>query len=166
LKAKPAPALLPKFPAVDIGNLVDTGTMGQVVYVDKDFDLAVTGTSAYVDPHGLILENFGTGNSGNFVSYSNPTVDDLIVQGQTETDTEARAGIYRQIQEILLQDLPWVNFFVANPEWKRNIRTFFLLAVFAMGLVGAATAMVKILFIQSVPALLALILVRLAYRKA
>ena len=34
-----------------------------------------------------------------------------------------------------------------------------------LGIVGAATAMVKILFIQSVPALLALILVRLAYRK-
>ena len=95
-------------------NLVDTGTMGQMVYVDKDFDLAVTGTSAYVDPHGLILENFGTGNSGNFVSYSNPQVDELILAGQTETETEARAEIYRQIQEILLQDLPWVNFFVAN----------------------------------------------------
>lgn len=95
-------------------NLVDTGTMGQLVYVDHDFDLAVTGTSAYVDPHGLILENFGTGNSGNFVEYSNPQVDELILQGQTETETEARAEVYRQIQEILLQELPWVNFFVAN----------------------------------------------------
>jgi peptide/nickel transport system substrate-binding protein len=95
-------------------NAVETGTMSQQVYVDKDFDMAVTGDSAYVDPNNLLLGNFRTGESGNFVSYSNPEVDDLITQGIAETDQSTRAEIYQQIQEILLADLPWVNLFVAN----------------------------------------------------
>jgi peptide/nickel transport system substrate-binding protein len=106
--------------------LLDAGTMIQTVYSDKDFDLAVTGTSGYVDPHGLMVENFLTGGSGNFVTYSNADVDGLIDQGKIETDVEARAEIYRQIQTILLQDLPWVNFFVANQfeALKKNIFGF------------------------------------------
>jgi peptide/nickel transport system substrate-binding protein len=103
--------------------LLDAGTMIQTVYADKDFDLAVTGTSGYTDPHGLVIENFATGSSGNFVTYSNPQVDDLIEQAKVQVDVEARADLYRQIQEILLQDLPWVNFFVANQfeTMKKNV---------------------------------------------
>jgi peptide/nickel transport system substrate-binding protein len=94
--------------------LLDAGTMIQTVYIDKDYDLAVTGTSGYIDPHNLVLENFGTDSGGNFVGYTNPQVDELIERGKVEPEQEARAAIYQQIQEILLQDLPWVNFFVAN----------------------------------------------------
>ncbi len=95
-------------------DLIDNGTMIQQVYGDRNFDLAVTGTSAYVDPHGLFLNNFASTSGGNFVQYNNPELDDLIAQGIAVTDTEARAEVYRQIQTILLADLPWVNLFVAN----------------------------------------------------
>ena len=59
---------------------------------------------------------------------------------------------------VLAAGLIW-SFFIANRDWKKNVRIFFLLAVFSMGLIGAYTAMVKILYVQSVPALLALIAV-------
>ena len=95
-------------------NLVENATMIEQVYTGKTFDLAVTGESAYVDPNTLILGNFGTGEAGNFAGYSNPEVDELIAQGIAVTDQAERAEIYRQIQEILLADLPWVNLFIAN----------------------------------------------------
>jgi len=95
-------------------DLIDNGTMIAQVYGSRDFDLAVTGTSAYVDPHGLFLNNFASTSGGNFVQYKSPEIDDLIAQGIATTDTEARADIYKQIQTILLADLPWVNLFVAN----------------------------------------------------
>jgi peptide/nickel transport system substrate-binding protein len=106
--------------------MLDAGTMLQTVYIDKDFDLAVTGTSGYVDPHGVMIENFKTGSSGNFTGYANPEVDDLITQGQVETDVEKRADIYRQIQQIVLQDLPWVALFVQNQfeALKKNLYGF------------------------------------------
>ncbi|MFL5759196.1 MAG: ABC transporter substrate-binding protein [Thermomicrobiales bacterium] len=95
-------------------NPVENATMIQSVYTDKDYDIAVTGTSAYVDPNEIMLQNFQTGASGNFVNYSNPKVDDLITKGIAETDQAKRTEIYQQLQQMLLDDLPWVNLFVAN----------------------------------------------------
>ncbi len=95
-------------------NLLDTGTMGQAVYIDKDFDMAVTGDSGFVDPNGLVYGNFTTGEGGNFVSYSNPQVDELISQGIASTDQAARTEIYQQISEILMEELPWVCLYIGQ----------------------------------------------------
>jgi peptide/nickel transport system substrate-binding protein len=82
--------------------------------IARDYDMAVAGTNSWVDPHPVLLSNFGTGQAGNQTGYSNPEVDALIEQGGIETDLTARAEIYRQLQEILLADLPIVPLFVAN----------------------------------------------------
>lgn len=95
-------------------NLVENATMVEQVYTGKTYEITVTGESAYVDPNTLILPNFKSGESGNFVNYSNTDVDALIEQGIASTDQAERAGIYQQIQELLLADLPWINLFVAN----------------------------------------------------
>jgi len=94
-------------------NLVENATMITEVYTEKTYDIAVTGTSGYIDPNGVI-QDFMTGASGNFVNYSNPEVDELITQGIAVTDQAARAEIYQQIQALLLADLPWINLFIAN----------------------------------------------------
>jgi peptide/nickel transport system substrate-binding protein len=95
--------------------LLETATMIQDVHTpgQEKFDMAVTGTSGHVDPHQLFI-NFKTGGGGNTMGYSNPELDALIDQGYTTTEQAARAEIYQQIQQILLEDLPWVNLFVAN----------------------------------------------------
>ena len=101
-----------------VGIEAETDFQENAIYLENyfagNFDLSVTGTSAYVDPNDVILANFGTGESNNGIGYSNPEVDELIAQGMQVTDQEARAEIYRQIQEILLEDLPWINLFIAN----------------------------------------------------
>jgi peptide/nickel transport system substrate-binding protein len=83
-------------------------------YFAGNFDLSVTGTSAYVDPNDVVLANFGTGESNNGIGYSNPEMDELIAQGMEETDQAARAEIYKRIQEIILEENPWINLFIAN----------------------------------------------------
>jgi ABC-type transport system substrate-binding protein len=35
-------------------------------------------------------------------------VDDLLERARTETDTEARLGLYQQAEEIVVQDAPWI----------------------------------------------------------
>ena len=117
-----APALVVQEQLKQIGieaelNLVETATMIEVVHSAdpalRTYEIAVTGTSGHVDP-GELAVNFKTGSSRNLASYSNPRVDELIDQGMAATDTAERAEIYQEIQRILLEDLPWINLFVAN----------------------------------------------------
>jgi peptide/nickel transport system substrate-binding protein len=67
-----------------------------------------------VDPNDVVLANFGTGESNNGIGYSNPEMDELIAKGMEETDQAARAEIYKRIQEIILEENPWINLFIAN----------------------------------------------------
>lgn len=97
-------------------NLVENATMIADVHnpATKNYEIGVSGTSGFVDPHPLISANFSTGGTSNSMNYSNPEVDALIEQGMVETDLTARAAIYQQIQEHLIADIPWVFLFVAN----------------------------------------------------
>jgi len=95
-------------------NLVENATMIADVHTNHNYDIGVTGTSGYIDPHPLLLNNFSSTSAGNAAAYANPKVDDLINQGMLETDAAKRATIYQEIQQILLDDLPWVSLFVAN----------------------------------------------------
>jgi peptide/nickel transport system substrate-binding protein len=62
-------------------------------------------TAAFPDKGGF--------NSGY---YSNPEVDKLLDTARTSTNQAERATLYKQMQEIVYQDAPWL--FVAN--WKQN----------------------------------------------
>jgi peptide/nickel transport system substrate-binding protein len=101
-----------------IGIEADTDFQENATYLDNyfqgNFDLSVTGTSAYTDPNDVIFANFGTGEANNGIGYSNPELDTLIADGVAATDQAARAEIYAQIQTILSEDLPWINLFIAN----------------------------------------------------
>ncbi len=101
-----------------IGIEAETDFQENAIYLENyfagNFDLSVTGTSAYIDPNDVIEQNFWTEGSSNGIGYSNPDVDALIEEGIAVTDQAARAEIYAQIQEILLQDLPWINLFIAS----------------------------------------------------
>ena len=83
-------------------------------YFASDFEISVTGTSAYVDPNDVILSNFSSDSGNNASQYASDEMDSLIEAGMTETDQDARAEIYREIQEMIKTDLPWVNLFIAS----------------------------------------------------
>ncbi|MBZ8133182.1 ABC transporter substrate-binding protein [Afifella sp. IM 167] len=69
----------------------------------------------------LTLRSEALPDSGGFNSgyYSNPKVDELLEKARSSTDQNERAGLYKQMQEIVKEDAPWV--FVAN--WKQNAVT-------------------------------------------
>jgi ABC-type transport system substrate-binding protein len=45
----------------------------------------------------------------NRTFYSNPRVDELILEGRSTLDQQKRKGIYDQIQQLLAEDLPYIN---------------------------------------------------------
>jgi len=61
----------------------------------------------------LTLRGDGGINSGG---YSNPKVDELLAAGRIESDPTKRAAIYKQFQDIVNEDAPWI--FICN--WKQN----------------------------------------------
>ncbi|MCA1287492.1 ABC transporter substrate-binding protein [Salipiger bermudensis] len=69
----------------------------------------------------LALRTEAWPDKGGFNSgyYSNPEVDELLEKARVATDQDERAVLYRQMQEIVQEDAPWV--FVAN--WKQNAVT-------------------------------------------
>lgn len=69
----------------------------------------------------------------------------------------ANQGVYNL---FLAAGLIW-SFFIADAEWSRNVALFFLACVAVAGIVGAMTAERKILFVQTVPALIGIILLLL-----
>jgi peptide/nickel transport system substrate-binding protein len=54
---------------------------------------------------------FESGAGANYVAFKNEEADALMEQGVIETDQAARAEIYRKLQDILAEELPWAPLF-------------------------------------------------------
>ena len=70
----------------------------------------------------------------------------------------ANQGLYNG---FLAAGLVW-TFFIDNSEWRTNISIFFLACVAVAGIYGTVTADKKILYVQALPAIIALILIFLS----
>jgi putative membrane protein len=70
----------------------------------------------------------------------------------------ANQGLYNG---FLAAGLIW-TFFISDTIWKTNISVFFLICVIVAGIYGAISVDKKIFFVQSLPAIIALILVLLS----
>ncbi len=49
-----------------------------------------------------------TGGANNFNNFSNARVDELLTQGVTEQDEAARIEMYKEIQQIVAEELPFI----------------------------------------------------------
>ncbi|MEQ9300204.1 MAG: DUF1304 domain-containing protein [Cyclobacteriaceae bacterium] len=70
----------------------------------------------------------------------------------------ANQGLYNG---FLSAGLIW-SFLISDPMWSVHVATFFLGCVLVAGLYGAATASKSILYVQAVPAIIALLLLHFA----
>ncbi|AJY45953.1 ABC transporter substrate-binding protein [Martelella endophytica] len=92
-------------------GLEGNADMAEMAWMTNDPDtlpFLTLRTEAFPDKGGF--------NSGY---YSNPEVDKLLEEARTATDQDKRADLYKQMQDIVHDDAPWV--FVAN--WKQNAVT-------------------------------------------
>jgi len=63
----------------------------------------------YLDPDDYLTPFLmSTANSWTGTGYKNPTVDKLLKQAQLITDQNERAKIYKQVQEILADEAPFI----------------------------------------------------------
>ena len=82
--------------------------MAQMAWMTNDPD-----TLPFLTLRSAAFPEDGGFNSGY---YSNPEVDELLEQARVATDQDERARLYKEMQEIVKEDAPWV--YVAN--WVQN----------------------------------------------
>ena len=85
--------------------------MAEMAWMTNDPD-----TLPYLTLRSEAFPDKGGFNSGY---YSNPKVDELLNKAREATDQDERAKLYKEMQQIVHDDAPWV--FVAN--WKQNAVT-------------------------------------------
>jgi peptide/nickel transport system substrate-binding protein len=83
-------------------------------FFSGDFDIAVMGASGYMDPNEWLEQSLKTDGPNNAAGFSNPELDDLIEQGLREPDREARAAIYQQAQQVVIDQAPWISLFTSD----------------------------------------------------
>lgn len=69
--------------------------------------------SSFFDPFDLAVPKLATGSRDNYSSYSNPRVDELLSVAASSMHPEERARAYREVQEIIFLQTPWVFGYVA-----------------------------------------------------
>jgi ABC-type transport system substrate-binding protein len=73
-----------------------------------NYDTAVVSTGTAIPDPTALDSSFVTGGSVNYSGYSNPQVDSLLAQAGAILDQAKRKDLYRQVQTILVQDMPYV----------------------------------------------------------
>ena len=101
-----------------IGIEAEIDAQENAIYIDNffsgNFDIAVMGASGYLDPNEWLEQSLKTDGTNNAAGYSNPEFDALLEEGLATTDQAARAEIYQQAQQIIIDDAPWINLYTSN----------------------------------------------------
>jgi|FLYL01.1.fsa_nt_gi oligopeptide transport system substrate-binding protein len=75
----------------------------------RDFDMFSLGWIAdYPDPQNFLEIKLHSGSPDNETGYSNPEVDRLLDEAETETDEARRMELYQQAEEIIVDEAPWI----------------------------------------------------------
>jgi peptide/nickel transport system substrate-binding protein len=77
---------------------------------NSDFDVIIMAWGLGLDPdqYSIWHSSQQGGDKFNFIGYSNPQVDKLLVQGRRELDPDKRQAIYHEFAKLLLEDSPIV----------------------------------------------------------
>lgn len=62
----------------------------------------------YPDPENILDVLFHSKSRQNNARYNNPDVDAKLEQARTETDTEKRLALYREVEKTLIEDVAWM----------------------------------------------------------
>jgi peptide/nickel transport system substrate-binding protein len=90
-----------------VPEVIEYATLVDRVTGSLDYDACgVDFYSSTADPASEIYRSFYTGSPGNYFSYSNPELDALLDQARAELDIEKAKPIFKQIQAIIMDDVP------------------------------------------------------------
>ena len=106
----------------DVGITAEIVSFEWATYLDKAskgeadaFMLGWTGDNGDADNFLYVLLDQDNIGSNNYTYYSNDELHDILIEAQTEVDEEKRNELYKQAQEIIFEDAPWVPLAHSTP---------------------------------------------------
>ena len=90
------------------------------------FDLFICGWIGNLDPDDYFYAQHYTGESFNFTGYANPELDLLLDRGRMATDAEERYAIYSQVQDIVINDVPYIYLYIPKVvhAWQPHVHGY------------------------------------------
>ncbi|NQW22326.1 MAG: peptide ABC transporter substrate-binding protein [SAR202 cluster bacterium] len=71
----------------------------------------------YPDPENFLDILFYSDSSNNHTNYNNPVVDALLEKARIETDETLRYSIYNEVEQIILDDAPWIPLWYSGERY-------------------------------------------------
>jgi peptide/nickel transport system substrate-binding protein len=81
-------------------------TLTDAVTKNKDYDACGVDFAGVTVNPGDLYDQFHSDSPGNYMNYANPELDKLLEQARQELDIEKAKPIYKQIQAIMMDDVP------------------------------------------------------------
>ena len=98
---------------------------------DRKYQMFSLGWIAdYPDPENFLDLLFHSESTNNHTNYNNPEVDRLLEEARTERDRDRRFEIYNQVEQVILDDAPWVWTWFSGEGYaliKPEVSDYFLL---------------------------------------
>jgi peptide/nickel transport system substrate-binding protein len=88
---------------------IEWATYVKDLYGDNNFQLGQSAVVREFDPDAMTSGVFGTKASGNPGLYSSPKMDELLRMGRAELNRDKRKAIYREITQLVVNDVPAIR---------------------------------------------------------
>jgi peptide/nickel transport system substrate-binding protein len=97
-------------------KIMEWGSFLKDVVDARKFDMVLLswGLSRDPDPYDIWHSSKQKPGEFNFIGYSNPEADRLMIEGRLTFDQDARQKIYRRIHELIAGDRPYLFLYVAD----------------------------------------------------
>ncbi len=108
-------------------QVMDFNAWVKKLYIDWDFDLGYSQLTDPPDPDFGAKSVFTCANIVkvpfvNGEGYCNPKVDDLFTRAATETDRQARAELYKEAQQVIVEEQPQIFLVDGIGPWAYSSR--------------------------------------------
>jgi peptide/nickel transport system substrate-binding protein len=102
-------------------NTLEWNAYIQKVVVQRDYDATINWWITPADPDIYAYYHSSAAGTGfNLPGYRDDTIDDLLERGRAETDVDARIEIYREFQEEVADQLPYLFLWYPSEIQARN----------------------------------------------
>lgn len=112
--------------AVDVPDYTNRVISGATGGNTGDFDLTLGSGGVMGQDPNVITRYFSTASAtpagSNYAHFSNPRVDELLVQGRGTTDLAERKRMYTEVAQILNEEAVWVYLWRLNAIYGVNNR--------------------------------------------